>query len=383
MTDILPEAKYDPKDGLYELDGSEDSEGFKKWAEQLKTKNESLQANNNELVGEPPLILNVNQLLEAGNKEVEWLVKNIIPENTINVFAGSPGSYKSALSMTLALQGGEGKPFLEKFITKKFSSLFIDMEAGIIGLSMRLKQLVKGHNIKEFNTQFMVDEVVTLDYPDVGYNMLAPVIKEHNVKVVIIDAVVRAMAGDENSASDVRKIFQTLNRLRSDFDVSFILIHHLSKHNNSITLDSLRGSGDFGAQADTVWGLSANKNGVVTVSCLKNRYLPLHQIQPYNVEVKNPGGDLDNIYFDFKGVKEKEPTAAELAGKHLETWLAKSKIQEFSIKQAVDHLQRFGCNRNSIIDAVKRFKEKGDVFQPRARGTYHVNRDLVDWEDVE
>jgi len=330
------------------------------------------------------------EVLEASTQKINYVVDKVIPERGIVVFAAPPGSYKSALALTMLLQGGEGKPFLDKFkVEEEFKGLFVDMEAGVVGLGTRLRQLMGGHDVETIKSLFLCDESILLDYPEVAEATLGPIIEQNEIKVVVVDAIVRAMVGDENAASDVRKVFATLRKLRDTYGVSFVLVHHLTKGlNGQVTLESLRGSGDFGAMTDAVWSFKANAKGEVTVACLKHRYLPLHQLQPFALKVENPEGDLDKIRFEFQGVKEKPESVVDKAKRLLKEWISMqggSEEFEFSIPQAHAALKNKGCTRDAVYRAAKALKSNGEINQnPNGRG-FHVNGTLdgYDAEEIE
>lgn len=361
------------------------SHEWKELSQQVERKAASKAESENEDLPVTPLT--GAQLLEASTQKISYVVDKVIPERGIVVFAAPPGSYKSALALTMLLQGGEGKPFLDKFaVEQEFKGLYVDMEAGVVGLGTRLRQLKEGHDIETIDRSlFLCDEEILLDYPEVAEAALSPIIEDYNIKVVVIDAIVRAMLGDENAASDVRKVFATLRKLRDKHGVSFVLIHHLTKGlNGQVTLESLRGSGDFGAMTDAVWSFKANAKGEVTVACLKHRYLPLHQLQPFALKVENPEGDLDKIRFEFQGVKEKPESVVDrtkrLLGEWIETQRQGAVEFEFSVAQAAAALKPKGCSRDSVYRAVKELKANGDVNQYRSHGTLHVNG-VLDGDD--
>ena len=63
-----------------------------------------------------------------------------------------------------------------------------------------------------------------------GQTVLAKEIEQSKAGVVVIDPVGASMAGDENSNTDVEKVFTNLSELMIDQpELSFVLIHHYGK----------------------------------------------------------------------------------------------------------------------------------------------------------
>ena len=95
---------------------------------------------------------------------------------------------------------------------------------------------------------------------------------------VFLDTAVRFMEGDKNTMQDQRKFANDLFALLRAGARSVIGLHHAPKNALSkateMTLDNvLRGSGDIGAMAATVWGFDKVDpvNSTVYVSNVKDR----------------------------------------------------------------------------------------------------------------
>ena len=270
-------------------------------------------------------------IIEAGNVlfekefgEEKYIVDKIIPEDSVIFFAGRPGDFKSYFALYTACCISAGKPVLGLYHTEKSGVLFIDEENGLKRIGRRLKKVGKGMSLKAedlANIQFCSYNDVKLNFKkfkDAEMNsatveQMTKIIKEGNIKLVILDSMVRMMEGSENDSSDVRTCFQTLKEVMKNCpDICFLIIHHLTKVGTN-RMEDMRGSGDFGAMAGVVCNFCANKNNVM-VTMTKHRDLDKEQFPLMDFTV----GDIEEegikvgITFSYMTREEKEIAHTEL-----------------------------------------------------------------------
>jgi hypothetical protein len=70
-------------------------------------------------------------------------------------------------------------------------------------------------------------------------------------KLLVLDPYVRLQRADENNSTEVSAILGTLRELSREFDLAIVLVHHARKSPAEFAGQSLRGSGDFHAWADS------------------------------------------------------------------------------------------------------------------------------------
>ena len=217
-------------------------------------------------------------------KPKEWIIKGLFPKKGILYLAGAPKTYKSTVAFYTALCLATSRDWFdnEKYaIQGGKKKVLIIQEENDEDMLEKFSLLAKGMDLSEeealdcSNIFVSLCNHITIDSwgysQEMAVERLKAKIEELQPDVVIFDSTVRMMEGDENSATDVRKIETTLKALMKDRELLCILLHHLTKKK-----EGMRGSGDFVAQADTVIVLNSNPsyNGKVFADIPYNRGAP-------------------------------------------------------------------------------------------------------------
>lgn len=195
--------------------------------------------------------------------EVPMLIKGFMPKGTS--FLGSlSGIGKTWFALAVAKALTTGEPLWGVFeVPEKVAVLYLIPEASKQSFCYRLskmgivrdKTLFRYRTISEGVTQPLNGQLV--------YAMVKELATQRDVLIVVDTAVRFLRAGDENSSMENTLIQDTelLGSITKETGttVSFLFQHHspkASKDAAELTLENvLRGTGDFGAMADCVYGL--------------------------------------------------------------------------------------------------------------------------------
>ncbi len=114
------------------------------------------------------------------------------------------------------------------------------------------------------------------------------VVDTYQPAVIIIDCLIRVHDAEENSASEMSKVFKRVKSIVSQFGCTIVIAdHHRKPGKNSTSQDySLRGSSDKMAIADSVLSIRSKDNRII-VEHTKSRHS--QAINPFIVEIE----DLD------------------------------------------------------------------------------------------
>lgn len=180
---------------------------------------------------------------------IEWLVDGLLTAGSVNIVSGAAGSKKTYAMLDLAVCIAAGKEWLGEKKTKQGAVLIVDEESGTKRLMRRLAQVQRGHLIEHDKIDLPLF-FVSLAAFNVGLaddiTALQLLVQEHDIQLVIIDALVDVMPGkDENKASDTQAIFQQLRILSDLYNVAFIVIHHLNKQGGTRGSTAIPGGVDL------------------------------------------------------------------------------------------------------------------------------------------
>lgn len=315
------------------------------------------------------------QMMSEGVPEIRWVVENLIPEGGLTILASPPGSYKSYISQDLALSVAGGALFLAQFHVMEGNVLYIDEENGQVLLAKRFDQLKQGNGIKTWpkNIYLTIFQGIKLDV-DEGKTILLRLVEEYHPVLVILDSMVRLMEGEEDKARDVRVVFDNLKNVMKEQKAAFVILHHLRKDSKKHggEMADLRGSSDFPAMCDVILLLAPIGKASIRITMVKNRYIPLTEVQPFQVNVSNPGGFEASIKFDYQGLLEKSKNKAERCMDQMIEWLQKGGIRDFRQKDAIEAMRRHAFSYHNVTDSLDLLLDEG-VIRRNGRGQYSVN----------
>lgn len=265
-----------------------------------------------ERVGIPQLVTFVrgDDFMATEFAEQEWLVEQILPAKGMVCLSGMPSSYKSWFGFYLALCVMKGSPVLEEPLkgragwkTDKGAVLFIDKENVEKQVQERMRMLGAGEEMK--NCYFLQGNFTTENLHSIA-NVKA-FVQEHNIKMVIIDSLVRIHSRNENEAVEMNKVFERLAELQ-DAGATVLYLHHLRKATtfSHDPMERLRGSIDIAARLDSLIAFDNDEKNVIKVSHGKSRYTKAFAPFFMRFEV-----DQNNkAYFNFD--KDVDPSEVEV-----------------------------------------------------------------------
>jgi|GEM_PF-4243595 len=192
-------------------------------------------------------------------KERDFLVQNLIHEDTVNLIVGQPKSGKSFVMLFLSKALSEGSKFANMYTCKKSKVLIIDEDDGRHTVLSRCKSI---GIVKNDNILLMVGKGFQIDN-DVDFKRLRDTIAKEDINVLVLDSFLKIHRKEENNASEMRDVTQRLRAI-ANLGVTVFVIHHAGKSFNGIK-NTARGSQEITAGMDTVYSIG-NKKGLIILS---------------------------------------------------------------------------------------------------------------------
>jgi len=290
---------------------------------------------------------NIQDMLEKGIPKIEYTIDPFLLKNGITMFVAPPASMKSFLAQQLAISCATGIPFLEKFETKQNNVLYLDEENGIIGIANRIQQLMKGHKIdlKELNNNLTCISYESMRFDnDNKFNELRRIIKKLDIKIIIVDSIVRFVDGDENKSGDIKHIFDKLKSLCNEFELSILVLHHATKTNGR----SPRGSGDFLAAPDNVFSISKTSETLI-IKSEKERFKK-NQDDGHIIKIISYDDKVKLMY--DKPFLEKE-NKKEKCLKHIKKFIDLCPINTFKSRDLKKYLDEHDIKTSTMYDCLR------------------------------
>ena len=176
---------------------------------------------------------------------IAYVVDNLISRDSVGVFFGEPGSFKTYLLLDMAVCVAMGKDWAG-IATNSGSVLIIDEESGNARLHRRLREIRLGETALPDSpiTYVTLEHIDLRDDTDVAE--VGALMADTQPALVIVDALADVMlGGEENSVKDVQPLFLNLRKLAQDHNAAIIVIHHANKGGTYRGSSAIKGAVDL------------------------------------------------------------------------------------------------------------------------------------------
>lgn len=287
---------------------------------------------------------NIGRLLDYSRKP-EWVVEDMWMDENVGWLAGVGKSYKSVLSLDLALSIAAGVPFLGRFkVYKPGPVLMVQEEDPLWRVAHRLRAMCQTKGILDIKMSYD-DYSFTLDVPSMtdvplyisagggfGFNNedkvrdLEEAIRTHKPRIVILDPWFMMSIGiDEFKSGEVTTILSLLKHWRNKYGCSICILHHFKKGNGESN-ERLYGSMALYAWSENSIFVNRKKDGNRVV--LERDIKDALELEKVAVEII----DIDETY-SFKVSEYEDDVVVE------------EDIEVGTREQIIDLLKRAGVGR--------------------------------------
>lgn len=308
--------------------------------------------------------IRIDKLLETKH-ETKWIIRDLLPDRSITILSGDPGSFKTWSTLHFAISIASGGLVYDHFQTIKNNVLIIDEEDGIALLQQRLLALSAD---KDSNIFFMIMTNFKCDNQK-DIDELKRHIKRHHIGVIIMDSLIRIHSGEENNAKDIAKMFEVLRYLTT-LGVTILINHHHRKRGPEQQYDSspMRGSGDILAAIDCHLQ-TRRKGNVLQIIQTKNRFQ--QEIKSFSVELVAQNDKMAFLYLDEIVLPEDKTEQAEVE------ILKLLKSQKYGVsRKDIDHHLNGLIGENNIGKAIGHLVSKKLIditVGPKGKKTYTIH----------
>ncbi len=181
----------------------------------------------------------------------------ILLDGTLLMIYGSAKAGKSFLAANLGLAIAAKKDFAGFKIESSQRVLNLSAEGGYHPNRQRLRVMTRGMDRGHLDNFFVCfdSRLILTDAED--FAALDKVLTDLSPGVLVIDPLVRFHHAKENEAGEMARVFECIHRIKSDHDLSVILVHHTGKNGAA----GPRGSSVISGEYDTGIELARGVNG--------------------------------------------------------------------------------------------------------------------------
>ena len=305
-------------------------------------------------------------------RKPEWLVKDIWMESNVGWIAGVGKSYKSTLSLDLALSIASGKPFLGRYeVMKPGPVLMVQEEDPVWRVARRLQAMFRRKDITPLQLSRDMHRLRLVVGKDTPIPLISCVsggciltdpaklaqvetaIAEVKPRYVLLDPWYQMAAGlDEFKAGDVTELLLRIKQWRNTYDCAVGIVHHYRKGSGGDGRDKLYGSMAFYAWAENSLFVNRKPDGNIV------------EIQRDIKDAKNTGlitvefHEIDDDY-DFTILSESEPVTKSSSDDRLKSFLLSQEIGDKISRSSIT--EATGYTGKTISAALKDLEKQGKL----------------------
>ena len=242
------------------------------------------------------------EFMTAGETKIDWLVQDLIPQESLTFLYGYQGIGKSFLALDLAIEIGRGGgKWINRFPVEGGRVLYIDEESHPTLLRTRYTKLLaaKGLTIEDLSDiSFISRQQLKFDN-DNSISALKALITELRPDIVMVDSFSAIHSLNENAAQDMARLRDYFQSIIADCKTGLLFIDHEGQPSMVLktAAQKQRGSALKGDMADCKILLS-EMDGKLVVEHAKPRW---GEKQPsFGVEIVNLAPD--KIAVNFNGL---------------------------------------------------------------------------------
>lgn len=208
-----------------------------------------------------PLFMRTEQLAIA-SANVRWLVKGLVPADSMGILFGASGTYKSFVALDMGLHVAHGMEWCGRR-TRPGQVLYCAAEGGA-GISRRVQAWHQEHGLEPSDMFRVCIETLVLSQQVYLQKLIAAIDQlQTPPALVIIDTLSQSSNIDENDATEVAEFLRGLNtQLRARYNCTVVLVHHTGH----VATERPRGSSVLTANMD--WLLSCVRPDAQAQSCM-------------------------------------------------------------------------------------------------------------------
>lgn len=219
-----------------------------------------------------------------------YLVDGLLPCPSLSIFFGPPGSYKTMLTVDMAVCVAGGLRWLEplpgaepgiSFATKQAPVLIIDFDNGKALTDERIDALARARMLPiETPIHYVSMPTPWLDASDLSMVFdLGLLIKSLGAKLVIIDNLGLITGDQDENSAQMSQVMGHLRWLCEECDCAIVVIHHQRKTNGetgSRKGETLRGSVAIEASLDIALLIERGEGDTIIATATKVRRVVAH-----------------------------------------------------------------------------------------------------------
>lgn len=295
---------------------------------------------------------------------IEWIIKDVIKENSLNSWFGKYGHKKTFCALSAAVCVASGIPWIGQS-TLQSPVLFVDEESGRRTLLDRMEAAVKGESQdKNIPLYYLSLSAFNFLKNEKDIDFLQKYIIETHSKLIFIDAFDDVMSGgDENSVKDNQPVLIQLRRVCEETNSAIILLHHTNKRGD------IRGSTSIPGSLNTALKITSENNSSrisFTTDKMRDSKTFTKDAEIFYVDKNNDFSELESFYI----IEDTTPFEDKINDTQKEILdYMKSNNNELIVKSFLDSVTKE--KQSSYKKAIYNLRDHNIIKKDVEKSLYH------------
>lgn len=262
--------------------------------------------------------------------EPSWLIPDLLPNEATVLLYGPSGSYKSFISLDIALTLASGTEKLG-YTGQAVEVVYAAAEGPRSVSRMRRPAWRLAHSIQGPMKFSLITDVPMVFRPEACKEFCDAIeARGLHPRLVVIDTLARAMAGmNENDAKDAGQLIEAVEFIKRKFGCTVLVVHHSGKEGER----GARGSSALFAGFDAVYEVEAHKVAkALSLHCRKQKDADERKT-PWTFEGKTVGPSL--VFFETDVVAHRALTTTHDVFEPRKVGAALAELKAFGVDHGV------------------------------------------------
>lgn len=205
-------------------------------------------------------VLSYGDVLDMELPPERPIIAGLLGEDTGAIIGGAPNVGKSWLTLAMARAIASGTPFLGEFPTTQHTVLIVDEESHLRGIIGRARMMERAVSLgRDLPLLFAVGLGIRVD-AGTAVSRLDALMTKYQPSLVIADSLTRVHTANENSASEMARVFLSVKDLMRKHSCAFVFTDHTRKKGLiNDPEETLRGSTEKRAWADSIFAVESDE----------------------------------------------------------------------------------------------------------------------------
>ncbi len=223
--------------------------------------------------------ITVNNYDDVEIKPTNYLFFPWFPRGKVNAVQGDSGSGKSTFMYAVGAKVTTGEDLLGSPCDDPGNVMFITIEDDASDIKTAFQD--SGGDLSKLLRIPDREQIAKMDLSQDNIDVINSIIKNKNIKLLVLDPIQQFLSGDMNKANETRPQLSRLVNIAEENDICIVFLEHMGKDTSKSSLHRGIGSVDIGATTRSIMQIVTDPedDNYKIAFTVKNNTADLHDVQ--------------------------------------------------------------------------------------------------------